>query len=112
MQALIDLVGGFVGSVQKTIAMVLLAGLALSAIIALTIYGTAPVIAEEAGDRVESFADARIEEAVEEGRAAKCDQLRARAAVAWNDAVNSGAEERAYAQIDELDRQAERYCTP
>ena len=112
MQAFVDLVGGFAGGVQRMFGMVLLAGLALAAIIAVTIYATAPVIAEETGERVENFAEARMSEALEEQRAANCDRLKAKAAAAWESAIGNHESERAYAAVDRIDREAERYCNP
>ena len=112
MQQFVEMVGGFVGGVQRMFGMVLLAGLALSVIIAVTIYATAPVIAEEAGERIEGFAERELAQAMDEQRAARCDRLRAKAAAAWDRAIADNAGDRAYQQIDELDRQAERYCNP
>ena len=110
MQQFVELVGGMVGSVQKMFAMMLLAGVAIAVILSLTVYATAPVVAEEAGDRVQAYADKQLDAAMEEQRARECDRLKAKAAAAWNDAVDDHSQERAYAQIDEIDRQAERVC--
>ncbi len=112
MQGFIDLVTGFAGGVQKVMVMVLLSGLALSAIVGLTIYGTAPIIAEEAGERMEKYVEARMEHTLTDSRAMHCERLRAKASKIWNEAVDNGTEDRVTERIDELDRQAGRICNP
>ena len=69
MQAFVDLVGGIVGSIQKMILVLIGAGILISIIIGLTITATAPVVADEMGERAERFGDKAIKAAREEQRA-------------------------------------------
>ncbi|MBX7495239.1 hypothetical protein K3172_05155 [Qipengyuania sp. 6B39] len=69
MQALVDLVGGIVGSIQKLIILMLVFG---AVIWAITIFGfssAAPVVADKMAERAERVGEKAIKAAVEERRA-------------------------------------------
>lgn len=69
MQALVDLVGTIVGSIQRVIAFFLIAGLILALIISFGLQSAAPVVADKIGERAERFGDKAIQAAREEQRA-------------------------------------------
>jgi len=70
MQALVDLVGTITGSIQRIIALVLVAGLILSLIVMFGLQSAAPVVADKIGERAERMGDKAIQAAREEHRAA------------------------------------------
>lgn len=69
MQAFVDMVGNIVWGIQKFYMMLLLFGFAVTVVIGLTIYATAPTVAERVGERAERFGDRAITAAQEEARA-------------------------------------------
>lgn len=114
MQSFVELVGGFVFSVQRTFGMIMLAGVAVSAIIGITIWATAPIVAEEVGDRVEKMAGAELgdsEERREAYREASCAKATANAANAWEKALDSGSLDQAEEMIEKLDIAREAACS-
>jgi len=70
MQALVDLVGTIAGSIQRIVALVLVAGLILSLIVTFGLQSAAPVVADKIGERAERMGDKAIQAAREEHRAA------------------------------------------
>lgn len=69
MQAFVDLVGKIIWSIQKFYMMLLFFGFAVTVVLAITIYATAPTVADEVGDRAERLGEQAISAAREEARA-------------------------------------------
>ncbi len=71
MQALVDIVNGGTGSIQRIFAFFIIGGLILAGILTLGATTAAPVVADQIGARAESLGEKAIEAAQEERRAAE-----------------------------------------
>ena len=65
MQAFVDLVETVMGSFRRLMLFLVLGGIAVAGIITLGVATTAPVVAEEIGERAERFGDRAMERAIE-----------------------------------------------
>ena len=110
MQSLVDLVHAITGSFQRVI---LLIG-AIFIVVVLIITGgltlTAPVVAEEIGERAEAIGERHINAAMEEQRALQCERYTRQAKDAWDRAVTNGTLDRDSARIDDLDLKRDTFC--